>query len=204
LEYASKVLGKLVEAFSRFPGIGEKSAQRMAFYLLKQGREESERLAKAILDLNENVGQCSICFNLTEEDPCSICSDTRRDRSIICVVEEPKDILAIERSGTYRGLFHVLGGVLSPLDGIGEDQLHISELLSRVDGEVEEIILATNPTMEGEMTAAHIAKKLEKSGVKVTRIARGIPFGGSLEFNDAVTVAKALEGRVNLEQSKNK
>ncbi|MCD6117960.1 recombination protein RecR [bacterium] len=204
MEYASKVLGKLVEAFSRFPGIGEKSAQRMAFYLLKQGREESERLAKAILDLNENVGQCSICFNLTEEDPCSICSDTRRDRSIICVVEEPKDILAIERSGTYRGLFHVLGGVLSPLDGIGEDQLHISELLSRVDGEVEEIILATNPTMEGEMTAAHIAKKLEKSGVKVTRIARGIPFGGSLEFNDAVTVAKALEGRVNLEQSKNK
>ncbi len=200
MEYASKVLGRLIEAFSRLPGIGEKSAQRMAFYLLKQGKEESERLAKAILDLNESVGQCSICFNLTEEDPCSICSDSRRDRSIICVVEEPRDILAIERSGTYRGLYHVLGGVLSPLDGIGEDQLHVAELFSRVDKGVAEIILATNPTMEGEMTAAYLAKKLENSGVKVTRIARGIPFGGSLEFNDAITVAKALEGRVNLEQ----
>jgi len=200
VEYASKVLGRLIEAFSRLPGIGEKSAQRMAFYLLKQGKEESERLAKAILDLNESVGQCSICFNLTEEDPCSICSDSRRDRSIICVVEEPRDILAIERSGTYRGLYHVLGGVLSPLDGIGEDQLHVAELFSRVDKGVAEIILATNPTMEGEMTAAYLAKKLENSGVKVTRIARGIPFGGSLEFNDAITVAKALEGRVNLEQ----
>ena len=185
-----------MEAFSRLPGIGEKSAQRIALYLLEEGGQAAETLAGAIVALKENVGTCSVCFNLTEEDPCSFCSDNQRDRSIICVVEEPKDILAIERSGGYRGLYHVLGGVLSPLDGIGEGDLHVSDLLERITGEVKEIILATNPTVEGEMTAAHLAKILKGRPVRITRIARGIPFGGSLEFNDAVTVGKALEGRI--------
>ena len=161
-----------------------------------EGGQAAETLAGAIVALKENVGTCSVCFNLTEEDPCSFCSDNQRDRSIICVVEEPKDILAIERSGGYRGLYHVLGGVLSPLDGIGEGDLHVSDLLERITGEVKEIILATNPTVEGEMTAAHLAKILKGRPVRITRIARGIPFGGSLEFNDAVTVGKALEGRI--------
>jgi len=199
VEYASKALGRLVQAFSRLPGIGEKSAQRMALFLLKQGKEESEKLANTILDLADSVKTCSVCFNFTEEDPCSICTDPKRDNTIICVVEEPKDIIAIERAGVYNGLYHVLGGVLSPLDGVTEENLHMKELFLRVEKGVKEVILATNPTMEGEMTAAFLAKRLENRGIKVTRIARGIPFGGSLEFNDAVTVAKAMEGRVNLE-----
>jgi len=172
----------------------------MAFYLLKMGADESERLANAILDLSRDVGYCSVCFNLTEQDPCSICSNPKRDSSIICVVEEPKDVLAVERSGVYSGLYHVLGGVLSPLDGVTEHKLNVHELFERTKQGVSEVILATNPTMEGEMTAAFLAKRLERQGVKVSRIARGIPFGGSLEFNDAVTVAKALEGRVNIEE----
>ena len=196
MKYASKSLENLVEAFSRLPGIGEKSAQRIALHLLETGGNEPETLARAIIELKENVRTCSVCFNLTEQDPCAFCGDAQRDKSIICVVEEPKDILAIERSGGYRGMYHVLGGVLSPLDGVGEGELHVSELMERITDGVKEIILATNPTVEGEMTAAHLAKILHGRNICFTRIARGIPFGGSLEFNDAVTVGKALEGRI--------
>ncbi len=198
LEYSSQILSKIVEAFSRLPGIGEKSAQRIALFLLKEDRHDVERLANAILDLKEKVGQCSVCFNLTESDPCRFCQDVQRDQQTICVVEEPKDILAIEKAGGYRGQYHVLGGVLAPLDGIGEEDIRIKELLTRIQPPVREVILATNPTVEGEMTAAHLVKLLKPKGVKITRIARGIPFGGSLEFNDAVTIAKSIEGRAEM------
>lgn len=199
MKYSSHTLEQLIQAFSRLPGIGEKSAQRIALYLLQEAKEEGETLAKAILDLKQKVGTCSICFNLTEEDPCILCRDTQRDHGTLCVVEEPKDLLAIERTGGYRGLYHVLGGVLSPLDGVGIEDLHIKELLARVEsGGIDEVILATNPTVEGEMTAAQLNDLLKSKGVRVSRIARGIPFGGALEFNDAVTVAKAIEGRVDV------
>jgi recombination protein RecR len=199
LEYPSKTLAQLIEAFSRLPGIGEKSAQRIALFLLREGRQEAESLAKAILAIKDKVGRCSICHNLTEDDPCTICRDSRRDAKTICVVEDLKDLLAIERAGGYRGVYHILGGVLSPLDGIGEEDLRIKELLGRINADIREVVLATNPTMEGEMTAGRLVKLLKQKGVKVTRIARGIPFGGTLEFNDAVTVAKAMEGRVEIE-----
>ena len=198
MEYSSQTLERLVKAFSRLPGIGEKSAQRIAFYLLRDGRDEGEELAKTILDLKDKVGYCSICFNLTENDPCGFCQDPQRDDQTICVVEEPKDLLAIERTGGFQGRYHVLGGLLSPLEGIGVEDLRIEELLARLGSNVKEVILATNPTVEGEMTAAQLAKLLKSTGVKITRIARGVPFGGALEFNDAVTVTKALEGRVDM------
>lgn len=199
MKYASKTLETLVEAFTRLPGIGEKSAQRIALYLLEQGRQDAEFLIQSLTDLQIKVGHCSICFNLTETDPCAFCEDPKRDHRIICVVEEPKDILVIEKSGVYRGVYHVLGGVLSPLDGIEASNLHVQELINRLNGEVQEVILATNPTLEGEMTAAHLGQKLRERDLKVTRIARGIPFGGSLEFNDIVTVAKSLEGRTDMD-----
>ena len=199
MEYPSQTLAQLIEAFSRLPGIGEKSAQRIALFLLREGRQEAESLAKAILAIKDKVGRCSICHNLTEDDPCTICRDSRRDAKTICVVEDLKDLLAIERAGGYRGVYHILGGVLSPLDGIGEEDLRIKELLGRINADIREVVLATNPTMEGEMTAGRLVKLLKQKGVKVTRIARGIPFGGTLEFNDAVTVAKAMEGRVEIE-----
>ena len=195
MEYASETLAKVVKAFSRMPGIGEKSAQRIALFLLKDGKEEGEQLVQAVQDLQEKVHACSVCNNLTETDPCAFCRDPNRDRSIICVVEDARDVMAIERAGGFRGQYHVLGGLLSPLDGIGEADLKIEELLKRISGEIKEIILATNPTVEGEMTAAHLSRLLKPMKVRVTRIARGIPFGGSLEFNDAVTVSKALQGR---------
>lgn len=188
---------KLIEEFSKFPGIGKKTAQRMAFYILKERKEEAEALAKAILDVKEKVKYCSICFNITEEDPCSICKDEKRDRSIICVVEEANDVVALEKTEQYNGLFHVLGGVISPLDGIGPDDLKIRELLSRLkDKEVKEIIIATNPNTEGEATAIYIAKLIKPLEIKVTRIARGLPAGGDLEYADQVTLANALEGRI--------
>jgi recombination protein RecR len=199
LEYPSRTLADLIEAFSRLPGIGEKSAQRIALYLLRDGRPEVEALSKAIMALKDKVGRCSICHNLTEDDPCAICRDARRDPKTICVVEDLKDLLAIERAGGYRGVYHILGGALSPLDGIGEEDHRIRELLGRINPDIREVVVATNPTMEGEMTAGRLIKLLKKEGVKVTRIARGIPFGGALEFNDAVTVAKAMEGRVEID-----
>jgi recombination protein RecR len=198
VEYSSKTLEQLVEAFSRLPGIGRKSAQRIALYLLREGRNEAEHLAKAIVEMIDKIGNCSICFNLTEEDPCLYCRDSHRDKHVICVVEDPKDLLIIEKTGNYRGQYHILGGVLSPLDGIGAEALKIKELLDRITPEIREVIVATNPTVEGEMTAAYLALELKSKEIKVTRIARGIPFGGALEFNDAVTVAKAMEGRVEL------
>jgi recombination protein RecR len=188
---------KLIEEFSKFPGIGKKTAQRMAFYILKERKEEAETLAKAILDVKEKVKYCSICFNITEEDPCVVCKDEKRDRSIICVVEEANDVVALEKTEQYNGLFHVLGGVLSPLDGVGPDDLKIKELLLRLkEKEVKEVILATNPNTEGEATAIYIAKLIKPLGIKVTRIARGLPAGGDLEYADQVTLANAIEGRV--------
>lgn len=198
MDYSSKSLEKLIRAFGRLPGIGNKSAQRMALYLLESSREESENLAGAILDLKDQVRSCSICFNLTEDEVCSVCSNTRRDRHCICVVEEPKDLMAIEKTGAYNGLYHVLGGTLSPLDGVEAGDLHIRQLMQRIDDGISEIIVATNPTVEGEMTAAHLNELLHGRVKKITRIARGIPYGGSLEFNDMVTVVKALEGRIDL------
>ncbi len=190
-------LEKLIEEFSKLPGIGKKTAQRMAFHILKTKKEAAEALAQALLDVKEKVGYCSACFNITEEDPCSICKDQKRDRSTICVVEEANDVVALERTNQYKGLFHVLGGVLSPLDGIVPDDLKIKELLARLKGKrIKEVILATNPNTEGEATAIYIAKLIKPLGVKVTRIARGIPAGGDLEYADQVTLANAIEGRI--------
>jgi len=187
---------RLVEEFSKLPGIGRKTAQRMAFYILKLRRDEALKLSQAILDVKDRVKYCSTCFNITEEDPCNICRDTKRDRSIICVVEEPKDVLALEKTNQYRGLYHVLGGVLSPLDGIGQDDLRTRELMTRLKEGVKEVIIATNPNVEGEATAIYLAKLIKPLGIKVTRIARGIPAGGELEYADATTLANAIEGRV--------
>jgi recombination protein RecR len=190
-------LEKLIEQFSKFPGIGKKTAQRMAFFVLKERKEEAEALAQAVLDVKNKVGYCSICFNITEEDPCAICRDEKRDRSTICVVEEANDVAALDKTNQYRGLFHVLGGVLAPLDGIGPDDLKIKELLSRlISKEVKEVIIATNPNTEGEATAIYLSKLIKPLGIKVTRIARGLPAGGDLEYADQITIANALEGRV--------
>jgi len=193
----TETIEKLIEEFSKFPGIGKKTAQRMAFYILKNKKEAAEALAQALLDMKEKVHYCSICFNMTEEDPCNICKDEKRERSIICVVEEANDVVALEKTNQYKGLFHVLGGVLSPLDGIGPDELKIKELLFRLKGKkVKEVILATNPNTEGEATAIYIAELIKPLGIKVTRIARGLPAGGDLEYADQVTLANAIEGRI--------
>ena len=198
-------LEKLIDEFSKLPGIGKKTAQRMAFHILKGKKETAEALAQALLDVKEKVNYCSVCFNITEEDPCKTCKDEKRERSVICVVEEANDVLALERTNQYKGLFHVLGGVLSPLDGIVPDDLKIKELLLRLKGpkdpasrekQVKEVILATNPNTEGEATAIYIAKLIKSLSIKVTRIARGLPAGGDLEYADQVTLANALEGRI--------
>jgi recombination protein RecR len=188
---------ELTTELARLPGIGKKTAQRLTYYLIRQPAEQSRRLANALVTARERVRRCNNCYNLTEDEVCSICRDPRRDGSIICVVEEASDIGAIERSGEYRGLFHVLGGHLSPLDGIGPDDLTIAQLIHRVSqGEISEIILATNPSMEGEATALYVQRQLaERAGVRVTRIARGIPVGGDLEYTDGVTIAQALSAR---------
>jgi recombination protein RecR len=188
---------KLIEEFSNFPGIGKKTAQRMAFFVLKQRQEESEALAEAILDVKSKVSYCSVCFNITEDDPCVICKDEKKDRSTICVVEEANDVVALEKTNQYKGLYHVLGGVLSPLDGIGPEDLKVKELLSRLkDKQIEEVIIATNPSAEGEATAIYLSKLIKPLGMKVTRIARGLPAGGDLEYADQTTLVNALEGRV--------
>lgn len=189
-------LDKLVDEFSKFPGIGRKTAQRMAFYLLKIGKEEAESLAKAIVQLKQRIRYCSVCFNITEDDPCKICRDSKRERDIICVVEEPNDVLALEKTKQYKGLFHVLGGVLSPLNGVGPDELRIRELMLRLKNGVKEIIVATNPNVEGEATAIYLSKLIKPLGIKVTRIARGLPAGSDLEYADQVTLINAIEGRV--------
>jgi recombination protein RecR len=189
-------LGKLIEQLQRLPGIGAKSAQRLAFHVLKTPREEVERLADAMRDVKDHVTYCSVCGNITDTDPCYFCTDTGRNRRLICVVEEPENVAAIEKTRDFRGVYHVLMGALSPLQGVGPDDLKIKGLLGRVaEGGVEEVILATNPNVEGEATAIYLAKLLKPLGVRVTRIAMGVPVGSDLEYADEVTMMKAMEGR---------
>jgi recombination protein RecR len=194
-----KSLQKVIEEFSKLPGIGNKSASRLAFYLINQPKETSEEFGKALLDLNQNLKKCQSCFNITENEICVICSDLKRDKSTICVVEHPLDVLAIEKTGEYNGIYHILGGAISPVDGIGPDDLRIEELLKRIGGNgILEIILATNPSLEGEATALYIQKEvsiLKLKNTKVTRIARGLPVGGDLEYADEITLSRAFEGR---------
>ena len=186
---------RLIEAFSQLPGIGPKTASRLTFYLLRRPAEQAEALAEALHDLKTTVF-CSVCYNTTVQSPCSICQDDGRDRTIVCVVEEPLDVLAIDRTGRYRGLYHVLHGAISPVEGIGPDELRINELLARLrDEPAEEVLLATNPNLEGEATAMYLARLLQPLGVRPTRLARGLPVGGDLEYADAVTLGRALEGR---------
>ena len=222
MHLTSETVEALVEQFFRLPTVGRKTAQRLAAYVLKMPREEVVELARALVAVKDRVKACSVCFNVTDEDPCPICRSAKRDRSLICVVEEPNDVLALERTGEYRGLYHVLGGVISPLDGVGPDDLHIRELVARVaprpaapvgvaepDGEydaqegtpeepVAEVILAMNPNVEGDTTAYYIGQLLGPLGVRVTRIARGLPIGGDLEYADEATLSRALEGRSGL------
>jgi recombination protein RecR len=186
---------RLVEELQRLPGIGPKGAQRLAFHILKTPREDADRLAAAVRDVKERVTYCSVCNNITDADPCTYCSSVTRDPKIICVVEEPQNVAAIEKTREFKGTYHVLMGALSPLQGIGPDDLKIQGLLSRVNGGVTEIILATNPNVEGEATAIYLARLLKPLGVKVTRIAMGVPVGSDLEYADEVTMHKALEGR---------
>lgn len=193
----------LTTELARLPGIGRKTALRLTYFILKRTPEESRRLARAIESVAERVRECSRCGNLTEADPCELCQDPRRDPSVICVVEEAADIGAIERTGEFRGLYHVLGGHLSPLDGVGPEELNIDRLLPRLtdengDGPVEELIIATNPSVEGEATALYLQKLARPHGIRVTRLARGLPVGGDLEYADGVTIAEALSGRREL------
>jgi len=197
MQYSSALLEAVITELTRLPGLGRKSAQRIAFHLLRSSEADAKKLAQAILELKERVEDCRICGNVTETQPCAICADPRRDTSVLCVVEQPMDVLAIERTGEFRGSYHVLKGSLSPIDGIGPEQLKLSELVERVKaGGVAEVIVATNPTAQGEATALYIARLLQSTpGVRVTRIARGVPMGSDLEFSDQVTLARALSGR---------
>ncbi|MEM0961239.1 MAG: recombination mediator RecR [Bacteroidota bacterium] len=224
MHLTSETVEALVEQLSKLPTIGRKTAQRLAAYILKMPREEVVEIARALVAAKDRVKTCSVCFNVTDEDPCPVCRSERRDRSTICVVEEPSDVLALERTGEFRGLYHVLGGVISPLDGIGPDDLHVSELVARVatsartasgpagdangtvaeptGGEsplppvpIAEVILAMNPNVEGDTTAYYVSQMLQPFGVTVSRIARGLPIGGDLEFADEATLSRALEGR---------
>jgi recombination protein RecR len=189
-------LTRLVEELQRLPGIGAKSAQRLAFHLLRTPREDADRLCEAIRDLKDRMSYCSVCSNITDVDPCHYCTSPTRDQRLICVVEEPQNVSAVEKSGEYRGVFHVLMGALSPLHGVGPDDLKIRSLLLRVgDGKADEVILATNPNVEGEATAIYLAKLLKPLGVRVTRIAMGVPVGSDLEYADEITMHKAMEGR---------
>ena len=192
-------LGKLIEQLQRLPGIGSKSAQRLAFHILKTPREEVERLADAMRDVKDRVTYCSTCSNITDVDPCYYCTESSRDHRIICVVEQPENVAAIEKTRDFKGVYHVLMGALSPLHGIGPDDLKIKELLTRVGtGGIDEVILATNPNVEGEATAIYLAKLLKPLGVRVTRIAMGVPVGSDLDYADEVTMQRAMEGRREL------
>jgi recombination protein RecR len=188
---------KLIEAFAKFPGIGKKTAQRMAFYVLKSNNQQAVQLAEAVMDVKSKILSCTICGGITVEDPCAICSDSKRQENLLCIVEESSDIYAFEKTNSYRGKYHVLGGVLSPLDGIGPDDLTIDNLMTRVNENME-VILATNPSIEGEATALYISRLLKEKGVKSSRLARGIPVGGLLEYIDEATLIRAIEGRVAL------
>jgi len=197
--YYPEPVARLIDALQRLPGIGPKTAQRLTFFLLKRPTPEVAALGEALTQLKELIVHCSVCFNVTERDPCRICADPQREQRTICVVEEPNDLLAVERTGGFRGRYHVLLGALSPLDGIGPEDLRVRELLHRLDNEqVEEVILATNPSMEGEVTATYIQQLLSGCPVRVTRLARGLPMGGELEYVDTVTLAHALTARQDL------
>ncbi|MDX1440765.1 MAG: recombination mediator RecR [Rubricoccaceae bacterium] len=208
MHLTSETVETLVEQFAKLPTIGRKTAQRLVAYVLKMSREDVVELADALVAVKDRVKACSICFNVTDEDPCPICRSVKRDRSVVCVVEEPNDVLALERTGEYRGLYHVLGGAISPLDGIGPDDLKIRELVARLsqpaggDGEeavaIKEVILAVNPNVEGDTTAYYIGQLLGSLGIQVTRIARGLPIGGDLEYADEATLSRALEGRAGI------
>lgn len=218
MQFTSESVEALVEQFTKLPTIGRKTAQRLAAYVLKMPREEVVEIAKALVAVKDQVTFCATCFNVTDASPCPICRSPKRDHSMICVVEEPNDVLALERTGEYQGVYHVLGGVISPLDGVGPDDLHIRELVARVAGQpleaptsqvaeappaypdrepvpVQEVILAVNPNVEGDTTAYYLSQLLHPLGVRVTRIARGLPIGGDLEYADEATLSRALEGR---------
>jgi recombination protein RecR len=196
LDYLATPLSALISELEKLPTIGPKTAARLAFHLLNVSRDEAEALSRAIVEVKDKVRFCSRCFSLTEQDPCALCSDERRDRSVLCVVGEAKDVYAIERTMSYRGRYHVLGGLISPIEGIGVGQLHIKELLDRVNAEgIKEVIVATNPNAEGESTALYLARLLTPLGVAVSRLAYGLPIGGDLDYADEITLARALEGR---------
>ena len=196
---AAPSLARLVRELNRLPGIGPKSAQRLAYYIIRMPEEDAFALADAVTAVKQNIVFCQECQNLADTPLCTICSDSRRNRSMICVVEEPLDVLALERTRSYRGLYHVLHGVISPINGIGPGQIKFRELLSRLaNPEVEELVIATNPTLEGEATAMQIQRQLDREGLRVTRLARGLPVGGSLEYTDETTLSRALQGRQEL------
>ena len=189
---------ELIDELGRLPGVGPKSAQRLAFHILEADPDDMKRLVAAITTVKERVKFCSVCFNVTEQETCNICRDPRRDPSVICVVEESKDVLAVERTRTFRGRYHVLGGAINPIAGVGPEQLRIRELLTRLnDGAIQEIIIATDPNLEGEATATYLARMLKTIGIAVTRLASGLPVGGDLEYADEVTLGRAFEGRRN-------
>lgn len=199
MKYYAKPLNKLINELSKLPGIGGKTAQRLAFHILSMDDKEAMDLADAITEAKKSMTYCSICGNLTDNDPCAICSDESRDKSMICIVESPKDVVAIEKIREYQGYYHVLHGAISPMDGIGPDDINLKSLIVRLQDEaIEEIIIATNPNIEGEATAMYIARLIKPSGIKVSRIAHGIPVGGDLEYADEVTLLKAVEGRREL------
>ena len=192
----SPSIEKLIENFEKLPSIGHKTAQRLAFYMLDISQEEAQEFTDAILNAKKNLKFCSKCFNISDTDPCNICADVKRDQSTICVVEDVRDVFAMERTNEFKGVYHILHGSISPMNGIGPDDIKIKELLSRLmNGDVKELILATNPRVEGEATSMYISKLVTPMGIKVTRIARGIPVGGDLEYTDEITLMKALEGR---------
>ena len=199
MSYYSPSIEKLIESFEKLPSIGNKTAVRLAFYMLNASKEETENFIKSIQDAKNNLKFCSKCYNISDTDPCDICSNIKRDQTKICVVEDVKDVVAIEKIHEYKGLYHVLHGSISPMDGIGPDDIRIKELLARLmDGTVKEVILATNPKVEGEATAMYISKLIKPMGIKATRLAHGIPVGGDLEYTDEFTLGKALEGRTEL------
>ncbi len=194
--YYAAPVARLIGELTKLPGIGPKTAQRLAFHIIRTSREDAQNLSEAIAEVKDKIIYCSTCFNITDQDPCRLCSDQSRDRSIICVVEEPKDVVALERTRDFKGMYHVLQGAISPMEGVGPDDIRLKELLPRLqDGSVKEVILATDPNVEGEATAMYVARLVKPLGVKVTRIAHGLPVGGDLEYVDEVTLSRALEGR---------
>jgi len=193
---ATEAINRLIQELNRLPGIGPKSAQRLAYYLLRAPDEQIKQLTDALLSLKQKTVLCSVCFNVTESDPCAICRNDQRDRATICIVEQPQDVLAMEHTGIYKGLYHVLHGAISPTDGVGAANIRIRELMSRLqNSRVTEVILATNATLEGEQTALYLSRQITPLGIKVTRLARGLPFGTELEYADDVTLTRAIEGR---------